>query len=253
MIVITVANKSSGFYDQLKQSADKFNVNFETLGWDQPWTGYFMKLDLMKIRMKNADPNEVFMFMDGFDTLILRDLKPLEQMYRQNFYDKIVFSTERRDDFLNKYFLHKVLFGLIDDIALNSGVYIGTARSISIMLDNLDTSGSNSDDQLVVTKYANLYRDRIILDKDNNLFATWSNLDTVDLDYFDNPFTVHGTVNRDLTDTCIKLNLDVSTVQKRNYNSYYFSNVKHYTSSIFKQYYYLFFILIFSLLVIYHL
>ena len=48
----------------------------------QKWTGYKMKSELLIKYLENLDDDEIVVFIDGFDSLINRDPRDVEEIFK---------------------------------------------------------------------------------------------------------------------------------------------------------------------------
>ena len=70
MIVITVATDKKGYYNILTDCCTKLGLKFETLGMNQEWTGFTMKLDLLKEYLSKFSIYEIILFIDDYYLII---------------------------------------------------------------------------------------------------------------------------------------------------------------------------------------
>ena len=63
--VVTVANKSDGYYKILKQSCILNGCKLTTLGFGEKWGGFVWKYTQMQKFLKTVDPTDIVIFVDG--------------------------------------------------------------------------------------------------------------------------------------------------------------------------------------------
>lgn len=178
--VLTVASDSSklGF---LKTSCDKFKIKFTNVGEGVQWQGGTMKgpgggqkLNLVLDYVKNIPQTDIVLFMDGYDVFVNDDLNTIVDRFK-GFNCEVLLAAEKNcwpDTSLSKFFYSDTEYKY-----LNSGLYIGYARSIlSLIGDYIDNS---EDDQLhlqkryIASKFAN--PDHFKLDHENYIFQCIAN------------------------------------------------------------------------------
>jgi hypothetical protein len=69
--IITVATNNEGYYNALNNNLH--NINIITLGFGQKWNGFTMKYDLTKKYLNNLNDNDIVVFTDAYDVLLLQD------------------------------------------------------------------------------------------------------------------------------------------------------------------------------------
>ena len=159
--IVTVANKSDGYYEILKESCIRNGCNLITLGFGEKWGGFVWKYKKLQEFLKTIDPSDIVVFVDGFDVIMVDYIDTFIAKYKK-FNKSIVFSIINDLDIM-KYFAKKV-FNTIkykgSEYWLCSGLYVGKAVDLINMFDmmNIDSDTTN-DDQLLLTQfYVNDYR-----------------------------------------------------------------------------------------------
>ena len=136
MHIVTVATDPSKAW-ALYQSADRFGVMVHNLGknsdWYDPMEGHagMPKIDMMVEFLKDLPPEDIVLFMDGYDTFFVNS--PLEILDRfRGFNVDILFGAEDNfwppEEFLQKQFDNKHPNEYYK--YLNSGCYIGRAGAL---------------------------------------------------------------------------------------------------------------------------
>lgn len=220
MKLVTVATHSQGYFPFLLESCKRFNVNLEVLGWGQKWEGFQWRILLMKEYVKNLHDDEIVCFIDAYDVLLLRSLEDLEDAFRKicsltN--KKIVVGCEQAISNLTS-FNANVIFGRCQNRPLNAGTYIGYAKDLKTMINDLLIMSDNpkKDDQMLMTNYCNRKNHIFYIDCDSLLFLTIVNpfnLFMKDISYHnksliykDNrPYIVHFPGNGDMNDIIVNL------------------------------------------------
>ena len=71
MLILTIATHSEGYYQTLLETCKKHKIDIEILGWEQKFINLLWKFELVNNRLKNVKDDEIVLFIDGFDTIIL--------------------------------------------------------------------------------------------------------------------------------------------------------------------------------------
>ena len=123
--LITVATHEQGYFENLKQTCETHGVDLVVLGWGQPWKGFTYKINLVQDYSKTLSPDDVVMFIDAFDTIVLRPQNEIVEeflRFEKDFSGKIWMSFEQtHPDPLFRHFKNEIF----SNVNLNSGTYIG--------------------------------------------------------------------------------------------------------------------------------
>ena len=146
---------------KLNQSVKYFRIHnqapFENLGKNKKWKGTDMsgpgggmKINLLREYIENLPPNDVVLFVDGYDVFFGTELKEIVQRYL-GFNTRVLFAAEENcwpdsnmvDKFPPAEYNSKYRF-------LNSGLFIGEVRELKKILKN--PIKNSEDDQLYYQK-----------------------------------------------------------------------------------------------------
>lgn len=158
-IITTVATHDDGMYQKLINN--RFN-SVKILGFGMKWTGFKMKYELVYDYIKDLDDDIIIIFLDGFDSLILRDPKIAIKEFIGKKY-KILFSKEVDTKFKNIVFPN-----CRNNFMINSGLYMGYVKYLKIILKDMLNEVCN-DDQVIINRKCKNY-DFISIDKDSTIF-----------------------------------------------------------------------------------
>jgi hypothetical protein len=172
--VVTYATHSDGLFKKLINN--KFNIKIDILGWNTKWNGFYDKVRAIHNYSKKIPKNDLIIFLDGFDTIINKniDTKLLETFNYLNC--DILIS--KHPTFINQYITNKIFSNDSNDIHIaNSGMYIGYADVVhNIFTDMLDTD--TIDDQRALNICMKKYNYKI--DIEETIFKnTFSNTDNI--------------------------------------------------------------------------
>jgi hypothetical protein len=175
--VVTVANKSDGYYEILKKSCIRNGCTLITLGFGEKWGGFIWKYKKMREFLKTLNPTDIVIFVDGFDVIMVDHIDNFITCY--NKFNKSIILSITNDLEIIKYFAKK-MFNTIkyngSEYWICSGLYVGKAADLTQMFDlmNIDSTNLN-DDQLLLTKFVNenpkFSNEKIALDTKMELFT----------------------------------------------------------------------------------
>ncbi len=171
--IVTVATESDFYYPYLVESCKRHNANLTVLGFGEKWKGFNWKYTKMLEYLKTKKNNDIICFVDGYDVICTRDVDDLGETFikLKNKYDcKMIVSYDDSEFTL----LNNIYFGKCDEILINSGLYIGFAKDLLEILDNVQKLNPDeiADDQTLLTQYCNLKPSNIQIDISNNLFLS---------------------------------------------------------------------------------
>ena len=204
---ITVSTKDTPDLQRLIKSAKKYDWNLEVLGLELDTTDlghsngakFGMKLKNPKNYVKDLNPEDIVLFSDAWDVVVVSTKDKLMEKYK-TFNKDIVFSAENvcwpdgsREpeyaDTMNEPFPF-----------LNSGGYVGKAGVIKELLNNYNDD--EVDDQRFWTDMYLKNRDKIVLDTKADIFLSMHDVKTEDFQFDNgiftyketntNPILVHG-------------------------------------------------------------
>lgn len=128
MKVVTYATHYEGTLKKLVNN--EFNVHVEVLGLGKKWNGFTDKLTGVMNFCKKLDPDEIVVFVDGFDSIIHRSPDNVEREFKK-MNCGLLFSGEF---FFNNLLLDLTAlrtFGVCNNHGIaNSGLYMGYAKYI---------------------------------------------------------------------------------------------------------------------------
>ena len=139
VVLITVATHDYGYLQVLKESCNRHGFELIVLGWGATYTGHLMKTELTIPFLEKCDPMQIVMFVDGFDSLIMRNVDDVESIFvKMNV--PFIFSADMKlthDMYLDEYIgkitgvVNRVVCNSSPDAGmLNSGLFIGYAASL---------------------------------------------------------------------------------------------------------------------------
>ena len=249
--LITVATDKKGYYKWLEASCKRYNVDLITLGMNQKWQGFTMKYILLINYLKTIDRNELIIFIDAYDVLLLRPLDDIEELFNNivkitnkkiivSMDGSNIYSLNSIDNILYK--LENLYFGKCKSLSINAGTYMGRVKDILDILYemtndlNIDPS---LDDQILMTNHCNNNKDKYYIDHNNNIFYVVTHTLTdimkyIQLDSNNNvivnntkPYFIHGNANTILDNLILKLGYNITDIEiKNNYNFFYNKLVK---------------------------
>ena len=259
MKVVTVATHSDRYFDTLLDSAKKNNIELIVLGFGEKWQGLIWKFIKMIDYLKKVDPNEIVLFIDAYDVIFIQDSKSIEEKFleikkRKEF--KILFGVDSiPTNYLYNYVYNKVFNYKKNKNRINSGVYMGYAKDIYDVLNNLhkdNTTNEKNDQILIVNEVIKnpqyFYIDtkhEIILNIFGDPFTSNVNLknENIEIVYNNNkpylkhikfnttPMILHAPGNGNINDVIIKFNYKLTKnnlISRIKYFKYLFDDYAKY-------------------------
>lgn len=136
MKIITYATHRFGTFDTLIQSVPDIIV----LGWGTKWNGFMDKFNAVIEYLETVPDNEIVMFVDGFDSIIKRDLYDVEKVFK-SMNCKILLSKHIS---IHPY-IDKKVFTECNKVTANSGLYMGYNKYVKEILREALKTGENDD------------------------------------------------------------------------------------------------------------
>lgn len=155
--LVTYATHSEGKFEELTKNKDVV-----VLGFGTKWNGLTDKYRGVLEYMKGLTDDEIVCFIDGFDSVIVKDAATIEKRFKASG-SKVLFSKETPDIF------KRIIFRPCkkSDI-LNTGLYIGYVKYLKPVLED-SLSLKCTDDQINVNSMCKKY-DYIDIDTDYTVF-----------------------------------------------------------------------------------
>lgn len=164
--VCTVATVNKEKLQQLLFSAARNLIDIDVLGMWLPFKGTGQKLTYIKNYVKNLQDDDIVLFVDAYDVLILATARVILQKFAK-METECVFGAEANLSFqkqLEPYFKSPSKFKY-----LNSGTFMGYAGFLKTMLNEIPID-EVKDDQSQLMLYYVEHMDRIKLDTNCELF-----------------------------------------------------------------------------------
>ena len=166
MRIVTYATHEFGMFRQLVENP--FGAVVDVIGMGTPWTGFVGKTKAILEFCRGLPEDEVVTYLDGFDSLIVKDPAPVEALFRAMPKCRVLASTDPQ----SMGFLTKRIFHTCGDGIANAGMYMGYAGSLVRMLEVflLNTSG---DDQRDMNIFCLANPGSVTLDTDRVIFRNF--------------------------------------------------------------------------------
>jgi hypothetical protein len=195
--ILTYATHEEGYFSVLKRYE-----GIIVLGMGTKWSGLIDKIKGVVEYCKTLNPEDTVLFVDGFDSVILKDKETIISKYSTTFSNKLVFSNNFKvNNIMRKYAMHKI-FGTCKDKVLNSGMYIGPAKKI---IDFWKGMTSKMDDQVYANSECRKGYPDLEIDSDNILFYNYSSKDKLIIDSINTPCVISAPGGRSMNELLSKL------------------------------------------------
>ena len=83
MKVVTMATHDERMLDILKKSVSNRGMTLNIFGWGGIWENYGTKLHLFNQHIQQYDDNEIILFMDAYDTILLANEEEILSKYNK--------------------------------------------------------------------------------------------------------------------------------------------------------------------------
>lgn len=146
------------------------------LGLNEKWEGFITKYKLLKhyLSLDEIDDDTLICFIDAYDVLPTKNIIYFERKYKEfikNHQDvKMIVGYDIVDNVVHEH-LCQDIFGTVDNVRLNSGQFIGSAKNIKEVINYiLDNTSNFQTDQIELTKYANTFKKEVYIDINHDFF-----------------------------------------------------------------------------------
>ena len=120
----------------LLNTAKHFNIDVDIIGIGYKFTNFTNRLYILQDYLKDTNPKEIILVMDGYDTLFNNTLEyALERFQEKN--TRILISSEKFFTYQWGKFKHKFDTINSDYKYVNAGTYMGYASDLKLMVDEL--------------------------------------------------------------------------------------------------------------------
>lgn len=229
--VVAVATHNERFFDSFKDSCKKNGISPIILGWGEKYTGHLMKDDLLIKYLEENKSNDIILFVDAFDCLVIQDIEILKTEFLKS-NKKIIISCE--DNIQNKKslkhvftYIQNMFFGSVNKNLINTGMFVGYRDDLLKSLNIIKRYRENhiNSNQRIWTNALNnnkMLRDTIHIDKNENFFINFTVLKDTNFNIFKKkkPFVIQGNGFLDLNEFCRKLGYKESEVKISNMIKY---------------------------------
>jgi hypothetical protein len=173
--LVTVCTHEDGWFAALRESAHRNGHHLTVLGWGLPWTGFSMRLRLMRDYLRTLPDAELVCFVDAYDVVMLVDASELRDRYaRLAPGGQVLLGTENplRDPIAN--FVKTTVFGTCGGpTALNAGAYMGSVaymRRFIAVVHGADGDGADDQKALHAACARLTQEGLVIVDADGDVF-----------------------------------------------------------------------------------
>ena len=163
-VIVTYATHAQGMYNELMQSGHHIIVG----GWGMKWNGFMDKIRFCRDIAAVQLPNTIFIFLDGFDTKILKDPKLAVQRFLT--YDCRMLVSEGTFENTLPYFIRQRVFSASGTVA-NSGLYMGYAEDVCDILSKILQVEDKDDQRGLNTVIRNEPPGRVVVDTECRIFC----------------------------------------------------------------------------------
>ncbi len=170
--IFTVSTHSNSNLEKLKQSCKQNDIDLDVVGLGLPWHGNGTKLIFALNYLKDFGDDEIVMFVDAFDVLILDNKKTILDKFLK-METPLLIAAELNCYPTDKWLINNYPPAPTRFKYINTGTYIGYVKNIKNWLAKLQPIDAKMCDQAMTSYYY------VKNKKDRNLF---------ELDYYCNLF-----------------------------------------------------------------
>jgi hypothetical protein len=242
--IITVVTDTKYYFPYLKKSCKKHGIELIVLGYGEKWKGFNWRSKLIIDFISKLYDDDIICIIDGYDVLCVRNLIELKNIFiniQKNTNCKMIVGHDKILNNLIGTYTIPFFFGTCKKTSINIGTYIGYTKDIIYILNNILSMNSkdDADDQVLITKYCNLYPNDIYIDIYNEIFLTIDSplkniTEFIDIDNNNNiifegrrPFFIHGPGSTYLDNLVEKLE-GVNPNQNNDFKNKYFNLIFSY-------------------------
>lgn len=175
MYICTVATQSERYFPVLLASCRRFGIELHALGWGEKWQGYAWKLRKMLDFLQLVEADDVVMFVDGYDVIILQDATVTEQRFKAMNVQMLVAVDGDHPSYVCDSF-RKYIFHRVNGMYINTGTYIGYAGYLKHFLQMLASNGRNfsawENDQELIGRQGTIDPHAYAIDQHSHIFLT---------------------------------------------------------------------------------
>ncbi|SMD37741.1 hypothetical protein SAMN04488029_3438 [Reichenbachiella faecimaris] len=171
MKIVTVATHHNDDLERLLISARKFNIEVELIGIGREYIDHYIKTDWLLEYLEGLDDNEIVLYTDGYDSVLLNDTSYIEEEFLK-FNHPMVFGTEQNFNCMSSFFgkigyFLKYPKGKKPYRYINAGGWIGRAGYAREILSKV----VGGDDQSLLLKYITKNKTAIGHDIEQRIFS----------------------------------------------------------------------------------
>ena len=157
--IATVATHSERYLPVLEKMTQDKGSKLNKLAFGKKYQGHFMK-DLEMIEfLKDKKENDIVVFVDGFDSLMLSSTEELIEKFKDTG-KKMLVSVENVS---SSFFNHSYQFQKVQNKFINTGLYIGYCGFVLNFLETMYSKNYNKKSNQTTWSY--------FLNSDDNIFS----------------------------------------------------------------------------------
>lgn len=181
-LIVSYCNKQTINSDNFKLSMKKFKYKYKILGNKEKWNGFMTKILAYKKYIdkikKNVKKNITVCLIDCYDVIACRSSNDFYKLINKIGYDKSKILCSSQSECkeyncieLKNWWKNNILKPTNYNLYVNSGFILGEVSLISHLLDWM-ISSKETDDQMALCKYIELYPNKIDIDITSKIIST---------------------------------------------------------------------------------
>jgi hypothetical protein len=175
LYVFTIATHEHGYFNSLKDSCERNNIELHVVGIGKKWEGWQTKMKYIRETLDLLSEDTIILYTDAYDSIIIgNEQEILDRYYSLN--EPVIFSAySGGGGFINHFFFGKPCG---KNASLNAGGFIGRVKELKQLFDGICKDKKcigDIDDQKIINQYC--HKNPISLDTQNKLFYIfdWEN------------------------------------------------------------------------------
>jgi len=151
MKIVTYATHSEGTFDTLVNSG----YDIKVIGWGTKWNGFMGKARDILTYLETHTDDEIVVVVDGFDTIINKNLDGLEQTFIE-MDCKVLYALDDKSgmtpyipNIIKKYTKWKIFGTCKNDENANAGLYMGYCKELKTVLKAILSTDTDDDQRAV--------------------------------------------------------------------------------------------------------
>lgn len=168
------------YSDYMIKSIKRNNGQLTILGMNEQWKGFNWRFKKILEYLVTLNDDDIVCVIDGYDVICVQNLENFTKSFqtlkeRENCKIIVGYDNLNHINFFSKMYV-KLTFGTCKNSSINMGTYVGYAKDLVMIINDLlkINDNDNEDDQVLFTKFCKNNSKDIYIDTKNELFLSIS-------------------------------------------------------------------------------